>query len=63
VSDRYAISLENSNFSSGGLNKVSNIRPNRLFTADEQIILSQVGQLKPEKLQEVIAGIIAILQQ
>ncbi|ELR98136.1 type II toxin-antitoxin system PemK/MazF family toxin [Gloeocapsa sp. PCC 73106] len=63
VTDRYAISLENSNFSSGGLNKISNIRPNRLFTADEQIILSQVGQLKSEKLEEVIARIIAILQQ
>jgi mRNA interferase MazF len=62
VNDRYAILVENSNFSSGGLNKISNIRPNRLFTADEQIIICQAGRLKPKKLEEVIARIITILQ-
>ena len=34
IADRYAILLENSDFSEGGLNQISNIRPNRLFTAD-----------------------------
>jgi len=63
VSDQYAITIENRDFSSGGLNQISNVRPNRLFTADCQIILYKAGQLKPEKLEEVIARIIEILQQ
>jgi mRNA interferase MazF len=63
ISDQYTIALEAADFSSGSLRQSSNIRPNRLFTADRQIILSQVGQLKPEKLNEVIAKIIEILQK
>jgi mRNA interferase MazF len=63
ISDQYTIALEAADFSSGSLRQSSNIRPNRLFTADRQIILSQVGQLKSEKLNEVIAKIIEILHQ
>ncbi|MBD2255515.1 type II toxin-antitoxin system PemK/MazF family toxin [Nostoc parmelioides] len=63
VSDEYAISIDNSDFSTGGLNQISNIRPSRLFTADESIILYKAGQLKPEKLEEVIVKIIEILEQ
>lgn len=62
VSDDYAIKIDNSDFSMGGLNQISNIRPNRLFTADKSIILYKAGQLKPEKLEEAIAKIIKILQ-
>jgi mRNA interferase MazF len=39
------------------------LRPNRLFTADKEIILSKAGQIKPEKLNEVIIKIVEILQQ
>lgn len=63
VLDQYAIPLETDDFSSGNLRQSSNIRPNRLFTADQQIILSKVGQLKFEKLDEAIMKIIGILQQ
>lgn len=63
VSDRYAIPIANSDFSDGGLNQNSNIRPNRLFTADRNIILYKAGQLKPEKLSETIAKIVEIIQQ
>ncbi|MBX9259238.1 type II toxin-antitoxin system PemK/MazF family toxin [Desmonostoc muscorum CCALA 125] len=62
IGDVYAIQLENSDFSSGGLNQPSNIRPNRIFTADKQIILYQAGQIKTEKLREVINKIIEIIQ-
>lgn len=63
VTDQYAISLEVDDFSVGSLRQSSNIRPNRLFTADRQIILSKAGQIKPEKLNEVIIKIVEILQQ
>ncbi|MBD1823727.1 type II toxin-antitoxin system PemK/MazF family toxin [Cyanobacteria bacterium FACHB-DQ100] len=62
ISDEYAVQLEASDFSSGGLRQSSNIRPNRLFTADRQIILSTPGQLKPDKLTEAIAKVIELLQ-
>ncbi|MEH1931270.1 type II toxin-antitoxin system PemK/MazF family toxin [Nostoc sp.] len=61
VADVYAIQLNNSDFSCGRLNQQSNIRPNRIFTADQQIILYQTGEIKPEKLTEIINKIIEIL--
>ena len=63
ITDSYAIAITNNDFASGGLNQNSNSRPNKLFTGDRQIILYQAGQIKPEKLEEVIAQIIGILQQ
>lgn len=62
ITDQYAISIETSDINSGSLKQKSNIRPNRLFTADQQIILSKVGQLKLEKFNAVIARIVEILQ-
>jgi mRNA interferase MazF len=34
VGDLYAVEIDAEDFISGSLNQVSNIRPNRLFTAD-----------------------------
>jgi mRNA interferase MazF len=36
IIDDYALSLDNDDFQEGTLNKKSNIRPNRIFTADEK---------------------------
>ncbi len=63
VRDEYAITIGSDDFDSGSLQQSSNIRPNRLFTADQQIVLYQVGRLKPGKTDEVIAEIIEILQR
>ena len=63
VTDEYAVVIESDDFSSGGLRQSSNVRPNRLFTADKQIILYKAGQLKFEKMNQVIARIVEILQQ
>jgi mRNA interferase MazF len=61
VSDNYTIPLLMSDFVSGTITQDSNIRPNRLFTADGNIILYQAGRIKPEKLNEVVNKIIAII--
>ena len=61
VRDKYAIPLMDSDFTSGGLRQRSNIRPNRVFTADQNIILYIAGHLKAEKLEEVVERIIEIL--
>ena len=62
ISDSYAVPLQDEEFISGGLRQASNIRPNRLFTADSNIILYRAGVVTEAKFQEVIAQIIQILR-
>jgi mRNA interferase MazF len=62
LTDEYAVEIKVDDFETGNLRQSSNVRPNRLFTADRQIILYKAGQLKPEKLNEVIDKIVEILQ-
>ncbi len=50
-------------FVSGGLNQSSKIRPNRLFTADDGIVLYRVAQVCGAKLSEVMDRLIMILRQ
>ena len=63
IRDNYAIPLEDKDFETGGLRQKSNIRPNRLFTADQHIVLYKAGHLTNGKLQEVIRKIVEIVQQ
>jgi mRNA interferase MazF len=63
VKDNYAIGLEDSGFIKGSLNKASNNRPNRLFTADRNIISRKIGTVKPEVFDQVLDKLIAILKQ
>jgi mRNA interferase MazF len=61
IKDNYAISLDDADFESGGLKQASNIRPNRLFTADTHIILYRVGNIKKVKLNQLVQSIIEII--
>ncbi len=63
IRDEYALELLNSDFDAGSLNKPSNIRPNRLFTADHHIVLYKTGHLTVEKLQSVLEVLIEILEK
>lgn len=63
IGDAYSILLDDSDFASGSLKQPSNIRPNRLFTADSNIILYRIGNLKMEKLNEVVDKVIWILKK
>lgn len=58
--DSFSISITDADFKQGKLQKISNIRPNKLFTADESIILYKTGSLKSETLNTVIDRIISI---
>ena len=60
--DQYSIPLIEDDFESGQLNQESKIRPNRLFTADSNIIIRSVGKLKNNKIDEVIDKIINIVK-
>ena len=63
LSDSYAVIVNNNDFETGSLNKPSNVRPNRLFTADQSIVLSVAGHLKLTKTIEAISKIIEIINQ
>lgn len=63
VKDDYAVVLEEDDFEEGSLRQKSNIRPNRIFTADKGIVLYKVGYLKEAKLKEVVNRICEILGQ
>jgi PemK-like, MazF-like toxin of type II toxin-antitoxin system len=56
-----AIPVSQSDFDHGGLNQDSHIRPNRLFTADPNIVLYSAGLVKTPKVQEVVDRIIQIV--
>lgn len=63
ANDSYTTLIENRDFETGSLNRSSYAKSNRVFTANEQLIAYKAGKLVPEKTDEVINKLIAILQQ
>lgn len=61
IFDLYSVNLGIDDFAQGSLNKKSNVRPNKIFTADKNIILYKIGKLSDEKINEVISKIVEIL--
>jgi mRNA interferase MazF len=50
IKDSYAIELRDGDFLSGKIKQISNIRPNRIFTADKNIIFYKIGSIKRRSL-------------
>jgi mRNA interferase MazF len=61
VKDNYAFPVKNSDFKTGKLTAPSNIRPNRIFTADKNIIIKKVASLDEKAINAVIQKIIDII--
>jgi len=61
VRDSYAITLKESDFEKGSLEKNSNVRPNRLFTADKSIIARKAGTVHKNKVKEIIDKLLNII--
>lgn len=62
IKDKYAILIIDGDFETGSLKQSSNVRPNRIFTADSHIVLYRVGNLETGKLAEVIEKIVEIIR-
>ena len=62
IRDRYAIGIVEMDFMEGTLQKPSNIRPNRLFSASVDLILYRAGHLNDQTITSVVDRIIEILQ-
>lgn len=61
IKDNYAIAIESNDFKTNKLTVASNIRPNRIFTADKEIIIKKVASLNEVSVNNVIQKIITIL--
>lgn len=62
VKDSYAIPLLQTDFSSGSLHQDSNIRPNKIFTLEESLILYKIGHLNDSKIKECVNKVYSIIE-
>jgi len=63
-SDEYSININNNDFVQGKLVHDNNfIRPNRIFTADKNIILYKIGKIKDDKIRETINKLVEIIKE
>ena len=60
--DTRAVLLDSSHFISGSLQVVSYARPGKLFTANESLIASEIGTLKNDAFERVLAAVVTLLQ-
>jgi len=60
--DIRAIKLEDANFSAGSLRVLSYARPGKLFTANRDLILSEVATLQSQSLKQVVDAVVNLLR-
>lgn len=60
--DPQAIALETASFATGALRVVSYARPGKLFTANQNLIVAQVGTLKAEPFTQIVEAVVTILR-
>jgi mRNA interferase MazF len=61
-SDTRAIMLSDESFRQGGLQRTSYARPAKLFTANHELMMAEVGVLTEEALRQVINAVVELLQ-
>jgi mRNA interferase MazF len=61
--DASAIELQNTDFTTGALRVTSYARPGKLFTADQRMMVSLVGELRQEVYENVIDAVIELLRR
>jgi len=62
-SDESSVALDAADFERGKLNQPSFVRPQRLFTVDQHVILYSVGKIPATKLSEVLTKARALFNQ
>jgi len=61
-SDILAIRVEDEDFANGALSRTSYARPGKIFTANETLMVAEVGVLKSEVFRRVSNAVIRLLQ-
>ena len=60
--DARAIELTDAGFAAGSLRTTSYARPGKLFTANRELMTTQVGVLKADAFRQVVEAVITILR-
>jgi len=60
--DARAVRLEDASFLAGSLLATSYARPGKLFTASRNLMVVQIGSLKPEPFREIINSVVTLLR-
>ena len=61
--DPHVVEINNEHFATGSLRVTSYARPGKLFTANQNLMTDQVGELQPESLTQIIEAIVNLLHQ
>jgi mRNA interferase MazF len=61
-SDANAVKLTNSDFKKGSLRVVSYARPGKLFTANQELLVSEVGVLGGRAFDSVLSAVVGVLR-
>jgi len=61
--DLIAIQITDSDFETGSLQRVSYVRPGKLFTANSSLMETEVGRLNTTTFKNVVTTIVDILQR
>jgi mRNA interferase MazF len=62
-SDPQAIELNGGSFQKGSLHLVSYARPGKLFTANQSLMVRQVGVLQDDALKQIVEAVVALLRK
>jgi len=60
--DTRAIKLDDTDFSAGSLRVLSYARPGKLFTANRDLVVSEVATLKSQSLKQVVDAVVKLLR-
>jgi mRNA interferase MazF len=60
--DTHAITLEDTSFTTGSLRILSYARPSKLFTANQELIVSEIASLKPQSLKQIVDAVVDLLR-
>lgn len=61
-SDPRAVSLSDNDFDRGSLNMISYVRPGKLFTANQTLIVAEVGFLRIAAMDRAVQAVVDILK-
>jgi mRNA interferase MazF len=60
--DTSAVEIKDEDFNAGTLKLTSYARPGKLFTANESLIVSEIGVLKKDALEKIIGAVVKLIQ-
>ena len=62
-SDPRSVKLADENILSGSLRTVSYARPGKLFTANDQLVVAEVGKLTSDTLKKIVEAVSDLLRE